>query len=109
MKLCIHCKHYHEQGRFADEKDVCHRNAKPGRTCPVTGELKITGYIYGCHTERWLGECGEEGKYWEKKTPVLDLSKPRYDNSIKEGLKLKNCPMPSHHPTCDCNGEGGDR
>jgi hypothetical protein len=32
----------------------------------------------------------------------------REDGRVVDETK-KGCPMPSHHHSCDCNGEGGDR
>ena len=28
---------------------------------------------------------------------------------VREGYPKKNCSVPSHHPSCTCEGEGGDR
>jgi hypothetical protein len=107
MKLCKDCVHYREDTVPTGKVMAgCTREVVVHEPCLVSGVVRTTAAT-SCFDERYNegpAFCGEAGKYWEKKTPVLDLSKP-----IKDGLKLKKCPMPSHHPTCDCNGEGGDR
>jgi len=44
---------------------------------------------------------GVKGKLYPCKPDIFEMT--------HEAVVEKNCPMPSHHPSCDCNGEGGDR
>lgn len=69
MKLCIHCKHYICLVGPSWEVHTCRRAATPSITDLVTGESRYED-DKECYQER-QGECGEEGKYWVKKTPGL--------------------------------------
>ena len=82
MKLCKDCKHCKATGLGPDP--ACIRTEE-GTINLVTGEMEYTDYLH-CWTERHSpqGECGEDGQYWEKKQPVLDLSK-----GVTDGLRMK--------------------
>ena len=70
-KYCRDCKHY-GQSVYAVIGTVhyCLRDqSKEKKLNLVTGqeELSIHGDVRDCDRERFGGECGEEGKFWESK------------------------------------------
>lgn len=68
MKLCKDCKHC-ETARSFDyvSKYHCLRKYET-KVCLVTGNRIISdkSMILTCTIERNMGECGEEGKFWEE-------------------------------------------
>jgi hypothetical protein len=91
---------------------------------------KGTCPLHASHLDRDL-EYTKAGPVWVEclhpsdKTPVLDYDQlkatgfaipedcPLHEGPLTLAIpgkeRAKGCPIPNHHPTCDCNGEGGDR
>jgi hypothetical protein len=86
MKLCIDCKHCDEDDQNNPQCTNDDIDLVDGSKRPFV-DFSCAAQRYSKH-EVYPEYCGREGKHWEAK---------------------KGCPMPSHHNSCDCNGEGGDR